>query len=281
MNARSSSLEFNIPMAERLHLLNTVLNNLQGMVYYCLYDEHWTLSFVSEGCKTLTGYDEEDLIHNHLISYENVIVEEHRKMVRDTINEAVEKHTMFDVEYRIKHKAGHTLWVHERGTPIYNAFGNAEALEGYVQDITQRKNVEQILLETERRYRSIFENAIEGIYQTTESGQYLVVNPALAHMYGYESPDELKSALNDIQQQLYVDPKRREQFVKALSDGNNNLKDFQSEIYRKDKTIIWISENAHMVHDEEGNFLYYEGTVEDITEHKSYEKKNRTSCYAR
>ena len=125
------------PIADKLDFLNTVLTKLPGMVYYCLYDEHWTMTFVSEGCKTLSGYNDVDLIYNNLISYEKVIVEEHRKMVRDIIDEAIKKGTMFDVEYRIKNKAGHTLWVHERGTPIYDESGNAEALEGYVQDITE------------------------------------------------------------------------------------------------------------------------------------------------
>lgn len=259
-------------LVNRLHLFDTLLKNLQGMVYCNLYDEHWTMIFVSEGCKTLTGYTSIELIQNHSVSYEEIIVEEDRKYVRDTIAEAIKLATSFELEYQIQHVDGQKLWVFECGNPIYNELGEVVALEGYVQDISQRKNVEQSLRDAETRYRSIFENAIEGIYQTTTCGQYLVVNPALAHMYGYSSPNELMSALNNIQQQLYVDPNRREEFVNALYQ-HKNLKNFQSQVYRKDKSIIWISENAHMVHDNSGNLLYYEGTVEDITEHKSYEKK--------
>lgn len=259
-------------LQDRLRFLNTILDNLQGMVYCNLYDEHWTMIFVSEGSKSLTGYNPDMLIHNKVISYEQVIVEEYRQMVRETIAKAVKLRTSFEVEYCIRHKDGRTVWVAERGSPIYNELGEALALEGHVQDISARKNVEQSLRDAERRFRSIFENAIEGIYQTTAGGQYLVVNPALAYMYGYSSAQELMSALNNIQKQLYVDPHRREEFVKELLE-QKNLKNFQSQVYRRDGSIIWISENAHMVHDESGNFLYYEGTVEDITEHKNYEKK--------
>ncbi|MFA6179419.1 MAG: EAL domain-containing protein [Candidatus Methylopumilus sp.] len=257
---------------DRTRMLDTLLDNLQGLVYCNLYDEHWTMVFVSEGCKDLTGYSPEDLIYNHLISYEEIILEDHREMVRNSIADAVNRAARFEIEYCIRHADGNVIWVSERGNPIYNEQGQIQALEGYIQDITDRKKVEQSLRETETRYRSIFENAIEGIFQTSPTGQYLVVNPALARIYGYNSPDDLMSALNNIQQQLYVSPDRREEFVQAMA-ANGSVHNFQSLVYRKDKSTIWISENARMVYDEAGNLLYYEGTVEDITERKSYEKK--------
>src|SRR5258708_25758504 len=117
----------------------------------------------------------------------------------------------------------------------------------------------------EQMYRSIFENAIEGIFQTTPSGQYLNVNPALAKMYGYESTQDLVAGLTAIDNQLYVDPNRRGKFV-AIMQEHGVVRGFESEIYRKDKSTIWISENARAVRDENGKLIYYEGMVEDITE---------------
>jgi PAS domain S-box-containing protein len=119
-------------------------------------------------------------------------------------------------------------------------------------------------------YRSIFENAIEGIFQTTPSGQYLNVNPALAKMYGYDSPSELIQSLTRIDNQLYVNPSRREDFVQVMK-AHGVVRGFESEIYRKDGSIIWISENARAVLDEAGAIIYYEGMVEDITERKRLE----------
>ena len=122
---------------------------------------------------------------------------------------------------------------------------------------------------SEEMYRSIFENAIEGIFQTTPSGQYLNVNPALAKMYGYESVEALVEGLTAIDNQLYVDPNRRSEFVALMESGS--VRGFESEIYRKDGSTMWISENARTVLSEDGKIAYYEGMVEDITERKQLE----------
>ena len=121
-------------------------------------------------------------------------------------------------------------------------------------------------------YRSFFENAVEGIFQTTRDGRYLRANPALARIYGYDSPAELVADLTDIGLQLYVDPHRRAEFVHLLQQ-QDAVCDFEAEIYRKDGSRIWIAENARAVRDEQGRLLYYEGTVEDITRRKQAEEQ--------
>ncbi|HEX4141191.1 MAG TPA: response regulator [Candidatus Methylacidiphilales bacterium] len=121
-------------------------------------------------------------------------------------------------------------------------------------------------------YRSMFENAIEGIFQTTPSGQYLNVNPALARMYGYADTKELVEGLTRIENQLYVDPRRRDDFIHEM-DVNGFVRSFESKIYRKDRSIIWISENARTVRNPDGSIAYYEGMVEDITERKRLESE--------
>jgi PAS domain S-box-containing protein len=125
-------------------------------------------------------------------------------------------------------------------------------------------------------YRSIFENAIEGIFQTTPSGQYLNVNPALAKMYGYDSEQDLIDGLTAIDNQLYVDPNRRNEFERTIQE-HGVVRSFESEIYRKDKSTIWISENARTVRDSSGHILYYEGMVEDITDRKQLEDQLHAS----
>lgn len=122
----------------------------------------------------------------------------------------------------------------------------------------------------ERQYRSMFENAVSGIFQTTPDGHYLIANPALAHLYGYDTPDQLVKGLQDIKNQLYVNPQRRDEFITALRE-HDVVAEFESQIYRQDGQIIWISENARAVRDEQGNLLYYEGFVEDITQRKQAE----------
>jgi PAS domain S-box-containing protein len=125
-------------------------------------------------------------------------------------------------------------------------------------------------------YRGFFEHAIEGFFQTTPDGRYLRANPALARIYGYESPKALMKALTDISVQLYVDPARREEFL-GLMTGQGEVIGFESEVYRRDGSVIWISENARVVHDEGGIPVFYEGTVQDITARKRAEIDLRTS----
>ena len=133
----------------------------------------------------------------------------------------------------------------------------------------------EALRRAEQKYRSIFENATEGIFQTTPEGQYLSANPALAQMYGYDSPGELLADLTDISRQLYIEPDRRRKFTVAMRrDGR--IQDFESQIYRRDGSVIWISENARAVHDEvTGELLYYEGMVQDITRRKAAEEARK------
>ena len=117
------------------------------------------------------------------------------------------------------------------------------------------------------QYRSLFENAIEGIYRTTPDGRYLAANPALARVYGYDCPDALIAGLTDIARNLYVNPADRDRFKRALA-VDSQVRNFEAQVFRKDGSIIWISENARAVRDVSGDVAFYEGTVQDITARK-------------
>ena len=143
----------------------------------------------------------------------------------------------------------------------------------YAMERTQAKKAAQTAQE---KYRSIFENSVSGIFQTSPEGRYLNVNPALARIYGYGSTEELMSRISDIARLLYVDPNRRAEFIKLMQE-QGVVKDFESQIYRKDGSVIWIAENARAVRHADGKIEYYEGMVEDITARKEAEEKLRFS----
>jgi diguanylate cyclase (GGDEF)-like protein/PAS domain S-box-containing protein len=126
-------------------------------------------------------------------------------------------------------------------------------------------------------YRSLFENAVEGIYRTTPDGRYLDANPALARIYRYASAAELISGLTDIANDLYVDPADRTRF-RAIMDRDSVVLNFEARVYGKDGAIIWIAENARAVRGEDGEILCYEGTVQDITERKRFEDSLRLAA---
>lgn len=127
-----------------------------------------------------------------------------------------------------------------------------------------RRELEEVR-EREARFRGMFINAVEGFFQTTPQGRYLSANPALARIYGYDSPEELTGNVTDIGKMLYVDPTRREAFRQIMVD-QGIVENFESEIYQKGGGAIWISEIARRVTDDQGELLYYEGTVVDVTE---------------
>jgi PAS domain S-box-containing protein len=143
----------------------------------------------------------------------------------------------------------------------------------------ERKRAEEALRQSETKYRSIFENAVEGIFQTTPTGRYLSANPALAEIYGYESCAQMLAELTDINGQLYVDPNRRAEFITQLG-ARHQVSKFESQVYRRDGSSIWISENARSICDESGGVLYYEGTVQDITDRKQAESALQSALEA-
>ncbi|HEY5041380.1 MAG TPA: SpoIIE family protein phosphatase [Verrucomicrobiae bacterium] len=127
------------------------------------------------------------------------------------------------------------------------------------------------LIEEKENYYGIFDHLVEGIFRTTVDGHYQLANIALARIYGYDSPVELMANIKDIANRLYVEPNRREEFVRLMQE-NDTLSGFESKIFRKDGSIIWIAENCRAVRDGQGKLLYYEGTVEDITQQRQMEE---------
>ena len=160
--------------------------------------------------------------------------------------------------------------------PLRRHDGTPYAVCGITTDITQRKQAEESRKESEERYRSIFENAIEGIFQTTLDGKFVAVNPALARMCGYDSPDEMIATITDIGSQIYVDPGRRDELIR-LMQTQKEVTGFEALVYRKNGTFIWISENVRGRRNQAGVLVGYEGTVEHLTERKLAEERLRTT----
>lgn len=257
---------------ETARMLRTLIANIDGIVYRCLYDSQWTMEFISDGCLAVTGYSPEELLYNNKTSFEQVIHPEDRQRVRAATETALSQGKRFEAEYRIVHRSGAERWVWERGTGLYGPDGRVVAMEGIIQDISSRESTYRALRNAERRYRSLFDNAIEGIFRTSPDGRYLDANPALARIYGFDSSLELMNSLSDIGVQLYVDPSRRQAFIEAIQQ-QGSVSGFESQVRRHDGRLIWISENARAVHDELGRLVCYEGTVEDVTALREYKER--------
>ena len=136
----------------------------------------------------------------------------------------------------------------------------------------ERKRAEETLRRAEEKYRGIFEDAVEGIYQSTPAGEFVTANPALARMLGYDSPADLIAGLTDIERQLYVDPECRAEFQQRL-EADGVVRGLTSQVYRQDGSKAWVIESARVVRDQSGALLCYEGAMEDITQRRQLEEQ--------
>ncbi|WP_254565207.1 EAL domain-containing protein [Oscillatoria sp. HE19RPO] len=143
-----------------------------------------------------------------------------------------------------------------------------------VGSVLHRLQTLKALQQAEANYRSIVENAVEGIFQTTPDGRYMNANPALAAIYGYASLPDLMAALCDRSHQIYVDPRCPEEFIRLLQE-QDVVTGFEAQVYRADGTMIWIAQNARAVRDVHDQLMYYEGSVVNITDRKWTEAQLR------
>ena len=204
------------------------------------------------------GYDRDEVI-GHRPSEFNLIPDAEDKSIASQLHE--EKGGFRALELRVRRKSG------EIGTVLMSIEDIRMNDTLYVLtsalDITERKRAEQ-------KYRDIFNNSMEGIFQSTEQGRFLSVNPAMARIYGYASPEDMLNNVNDILKQIYVYPEQRDEVRQRLASGER-LIGFETLDYRRDGSTFWSSMSAQAIFDENGNVLYYEGTVEDITPRKKAE----------
>ncbi|MBP1736064.1 MAG: hypothetical protein H6Q53_2351, partial [Deltaproteobacteria bacterium] len=160
--------------------------------------------------------------------------------------------------------------------PVFNQAGDVKRIAAYVRDITIRKRLEEAVHQAEEKYRIIYENSMEGIFQIDPEGRFVSANPALANIHGYTSPEEMIKSVTDIAHQLYVDPEDLARLVKTLSK-QDTVENYEVEMCRKDGGRHWIRINVRIVRDTYGNVLYYEGTMLDISKRKKAEEQLRES----
>ena len=157
-------------------------------------------------------------------------------------------------------------WYYVVNTPIQHPDGSMSKM-AMIQDVTAHKFTELALQEAEAKYRGIYENAVIGIFQLTPDGRLLSVNPALARMYGYDSPEEMITGIMDLGHPVFVDPQQRDDFKRLVAEAGI-IRGQEYQVYRQDGSKFWIAVDARGVRDETGAIGYYEGFIQDITERK-------------
>ena len=174
----------------------------------------------------------------------------------------------FDIEFRMQAQDGSWRWIRSQGKAVRrDANGQALQIIGTHADITERKQSEATIRAAEEKYRDIFENATEGIFQSTPDGRFLSVNPAMARIFGFESPAEMIAQVgNQIEHKIHAQPGSRSRFMSLVETGS--VDSFEALNTRKDGSLIWTRTNGRAVRNEQGDILYYEGFLSDISERK-------------
>ena len=144
------------------------------------------------------------------------------------------------------------------------------------QRVDELEKFQSQFMQVEEKYKNIFENAVVGIFQTTTKGRFISANLAAAHIFGYESPEELISTVKDLSSQVYVNPEDRDKVIQLL-ERYGVAKNIEIQCRKKDGSIMWGLQNSRLIRDNEGNILYIEGTFQDITGRKTAEDGLRES----
>jgi len=250
------------------------------------------ISFANSTSRDQLGIDAQELVGHRLREFMMHPEDEDRLVAKLETDGQVKNYEM-----QVRTMIGEGLWVSASIHPL--SLGGNESLLTTLYDISDRKQSEADLIdyqqrleqqaqdleqrvqqrtaelqEAEVKYRSIFENAVEGIYQITPQGRYISANPALADILGYGSPTELLAAVVSVDQQLYVQPQRRFEMI-AYLQRYDSASDFESEVYRKDGSKIWISENVRLIRNGVAEVQSYEGSVQNITSRRQTEEELR------
>ena len=233
-------------------------------------DGKLTVNYASDNSQNVFGYTKNDFISGK-VKFHDIIPENDFKKLQGKIAESIEtgeNHTATP-EYRITNKAGEEIWLYQFVTFIKNSLGEVIQLNGYVMDVTDRKQAEKALKESEKNFKNLFENIPIGLYQTTGSGKIKMVNNALVEMLGYQSHEDLHNK-HKITKKGIMQPERKF-FIQKLREAGH-LKNYDAIWQKKDGSPIHVIENARVFYDKSTGEEIYEGSVIDITEKKQVEK---------
>jgi len=194
----------NEKLNETKNRLNNLLNNLPGMVYTCYNRKNWEMLFMSEGCIALTGYTPNEFINNPELDYNDIIHPGFRNEVWDKVQEAIKYDSAFEIEYKIICKNKEEKWVWERGRKAIQ--NNEEVLEGFISDITERKNATNSVLQSQAKYRTLFKAINDAVIiqdYEKENHPIIEVNNRACKLYGYSREELLSKTIKDLDHSLH------------------------------------------------------------------------------
>ncbi len=233
--------------------------------YICETSADGRFLYVNPKHKDLLDYQPDELQGKSIFEF---IHPDDRSVVISEFQRAIATFSSGHAIFRFRHKNGQWNWLESTGRPFLTAAGEIRGIIAS-RDITERKRAEEALRATEEEYRNLFENVPTGVYRTTPDGRILMANPALIKMLGFSSLKEMVS--RNLEQEGFEDKNARSRF-KALLEREGKVVGLESAWLKNDGSVIFVRESARAVRGKDNTVLYYEGTVEDITERKRAEE---------
>ncbi|NNJ51919.1 MAG: PAS domain S-box protein, partial [Ignavibacteriaceae bacterium] len=263
--------DFAIRESERK--LSTILDNIPGMAYRCLMDKFWTMKFISKGCKEITGYSQLELLNNKELSYENLIYPEDREIVRREVFKTLDTHKQFELEYRIIRKDGLIRWVWERGVQINEKMDGIPLLEGIIEDITARRQIELAQLESEEKFSKLFNSSPSPmIISEIDSGKVVDINKSFEKLILYSKQEIIGKNVFDLN--LWANIEDRGKYIKKIK-GDKSVSNYEIKIRTKSGEIRDSLISGEIIVIQDKSYLLTSGI--DITKRKQVEKALRQS----
>lgn len=278
VNARdiTEQAEVERALAESRRAFETLLSNLPGMAYRCLNEPTWTMLFVSEGSRELTGYRPEKLVGSGALSYAALIHPDDRDMVWRKVQEALAEGRPFKLSYRIITSSGEERWVWEQGRSVGRDESGRELLEGFITDISERVRAEEALRASEEHFRLLAENARDLIYRVRlkPERRFEYVSPSATTITGYTPEEHYRDPDLGFKMVHPDDRPLLEEMAAGMLEPGRPL---ELRWVRKDGSVIWTEQINVPVLDEAGELVAIEGIARDITDRRRAENGLRES----
>jgi len=261
-------------VVKELAVLESLIDRSSAMVFRWRITEGWPVEFASRGVSRL-GYTPEQFVSGE-VSWPGITHPDDVPRLEAEVSRSIEEgHPGFGQEYRLRDSSGTYHWVEDSNIVFRAPDGSPTHVQGIVFDVTDRKRAEEALRASEERFRSIFEASPIGVYRTTPDGRILDANPATLQMLGYSSLDEL--ATRNLDEEEWYEPDYPRSEFKERLQRDGEVRGLESAWMRRDGTAVFVRESAATICNEAGEPLYYQGTIEDITERKRAEQALRES----
>ncbi len=266
---------------EKERFLSTIIDNLPGFIYRCANDRDWTMFYITRQCEEITEYKPEDFINNNLIAFNDIIHPDYRELLWNEWQRILKDKKIFQYEYPIITKSGKIKWVWERGRGIFNEKDELLYLEGFITEITERKELEISLKENEEKLRLLVEGTPYFFFYSHDVNGYInYISPSVEQITGHKVEEWLNqnhwfltdSPINEIARKN----------TRKLLHGEKVNYPVYIEIYNSKKEKILL-ETYEIKHIKDGEIIGIHGIARDVTKQKtteellkkSYERLNR------